>query len=169
MAPSERARIEMRGVVLEHAVDPLARGVVARVVELEPGKKQVRVGQIGVDLERRLGRGRGLGRVLARERARDPDVRRGPVGRLLDDLLERLQRFGGIVGLEEQLAPGGFDGGIGAAGRHPVQGVRILHAPERLGRTRSPEHGLVVGDLETSAEDAVEVRGRRLAHARSAA
>ena len=168
-AAEEGAGIEMRRVVLEHAVDALARGVVARVVELESGEEEVRIGQIGVDLERLLGRRRGLRRVLARERARDPDVRRGPVAGLLEDLLKRLQCFGGIVGLEEEFAPRDFDCGVRAASRHAIEGVRVLHPAQRLRRARGAEHGLAVGDLQTSPDNAAEVRRRRPRPARSGA
>ncbi len=91
------------------------------------------------------------------------DVCRSPVGGALDDLLEGLQRFGGIEGLEKELAPGGFDGGIPAAGSDSIQGVRVLHAPERLRGTRGTEHRLGVGALETSLEDTVEMLGGGIA------
>ncbi len=123
----------------------------------------MRIGQIGVDLERLLSRRGGLRWVLTRQRARDPHVRRGPVACLLEDLLKRLQRFGGIVSFEEEIAPRHFDCGVGAASRHAIEGVRVLHPPEGLRRSRGAENRLAVGDLQASAENPAEVAGRDLA------
>ena len=75
----QRPRVEVRGIGLENLVEALARGVVARVVEIELGEEQLRVGVLGVDLQRLFGsRGRGR-RILGCERARHANVRRRPV------------------------------------------------------------------------------------------
>ena len=62
----------------------------------------MRVGDLGVDFQGRF-RSRGGGRrILVRERARDANVRRRPVCRLLEHLLKGLQRFRQVEGLEEE-------------------------------------------------------------------
>ena len=83
----ERPRVEMRRIGLEDALDPFACRVVAGVVEVQPGEEEVRVSEVGVDLEGFFGRSRGHRWILAGNRFCDAEMRRGPVcGGLDDDL-----------------------------------------------------------------------------------
>ena len=77
----------MRRIGLEDALDPFACRVVAGVVEVQPGEEEVRVSEVGVDLEGFFGRSRGRRWILAGNRFCDAKMRRGPVcGGLDDDL-----------------------------------------------------------------------------------
>ena len=113
----------------------------------------MRVGEIGVDLERLLGRGGGRRRILSGERARDAEVRRGPVGGQREGLLKRLQRFGLIVGLERHFAPRGLHRRIGAPPDRAEQGFDVPHAAQRVRRARGAEQRFAVRSLETPRQE----------------
>ena len=141
----QRPGIQMRRVGRQHLPDSLASLGVARVVEIELGQEQLGLGIARIDLERLLGGGCGSRRVLVRQRPRHPEVRRGPLAVLLEHLLERLQRLGGILGLEEQLTPASLDRRVVRADRRTVEGVGVVQLPERLRGARGAVKGLRLG------------------------
>ena len=108
----------------------------------------MRVGEVGVDLQRLFGRGGSRRRIFARERLRDAQMGRRPVSREREGLLERLQRFGLVVGLERHLAPRGFDSRIGASPDGAEHRFHVPHAAERVRGTCRAEQPLLVGSLE---------------------
>ena len=151
----------MRGIDAEHGIDPLARFVIARVVHVELGEEQVRVGEIAVDLERALRGGGGGGRILVGQRPREPGMRRRPFGLGLEDLLERPQRFRLVVLLQEQQPPRGIDRRIRRRARRGAkQRVRVTRLAEGIGRPSRAEDRLAI--VRVLAEHLVEQTRRRL-------
>jgi len=114
MMAAASARVEMGRVLREHAVDSLARGVVAGVVEVELGQEELRVGQERIHLERLRRRGGGGRWIVFAQRSREPGERRRPVRILRQRLLERFHGLGPVVLFEEEHAPRRLDGGIRA-------------------------------------------------------
>ena len=162
----QRTRVEMGRVLLEDALDPGARGVVAGVVELELGQEELRVGQERVDFER-LGRGGGgRRRIVLAQRSREPGERRGPVRILRQRLLKRLHRLRAVVLFEEEHAPGGVDRGVGPCrGRRTEQAVGFARAAERRGSPpRAEERGGVPLGLPEQHRQRLR-RGGRVAEA----
>ena len=137
-----------------------ARRVVTRVVEIELGEHQLRVGILGVDLQRLFGSGGRGWRILGCERPRHANVCRRPVRRLLEHLLEGLQRLRQIEGLEEEATPGNLDGRVGASRPRPIQCVGVLHPAEGLRGAAGAKQCFRIWCLRPASHHAVEVLGR---------
>ena len=88
-------------------------------------------------LHQAIGSGDRLGRIVVGERARRAEERRRPSRVALERGLERLERLGLVVFLQEQFAPRRVDGGIARRGgrRGTVRAIRLLEPAERAQRT----------------------------------
>ena len=128
--------VEARRVDRQRFLQQLARfGAVVGVHRLI-GEEHVRVHGERIDLERALDERRRLRRVVVLERARAAEERRRPARIGFERRLIRLDRFGVVVFLEEQVAPRRLDRGVVRRGRRrvPKRGVRLLELAERLQR-----------------------------------
>ena len=134
----ERPGLEARRIDGERLLQQLAGLRTLAGVDGLVGQEHVR-GDVGrIDLQHLLRERDRLRRVLVGQRARRPEQGRRPVGLRLERRLERLQRFAGVVGLQEQLAPAGVDRGVARQRRHglAIRGVGVLELIERAQRAR---------------------------------
>ena len=141
------AGLETRRIDRERAGDCARGGGGVAIVERQFRNEHVRGDERRVQRQRALGelpRHRGIG---VDHRPAEADIRGRIAAVGLDGRPVRADRVGVLVLFDEQIAPGGLQFGVVAHHRGGVaeEVVRLLHAPERMGRTRSTSRGRAVG------------------------
>ncbi len=137
-----RVRVDARRIHRERFLNQIARLAAVIDVRRLAGEKELRVRRLRIDLQHALDHRCRLRRIVIRERARGAEQRGRPARIRFEGGLIRLDRFGVVVLLEEQVAPGRLNVGVHRRGGcgDTERVVGGLEAIERLQRASAARH-----------------------------